>query len=317
MKKVSVIIPTYNRKELLIRAIKSVLAQTYKNYEIIVYDDGSTDGTEAVVGQFNSAIVYIKGKHRGVSHARNEALKSSKGEFVAFLDDDDWWNERYLETTVKRLKGNDVVGVFTNYYKVYENGKKIMGFVNGKVPEIVDLNWIVRGSFIDPSFTVLKKDTVIKAGLFDETLSTTEDWDLWLRVLKLGNFSYIDKPLVFKSVRANPSIPYDRWESNTTVMDKFIKSLTEEEKQKLYPNLNNSAAKIYSRWGTYLLHTGDTEKSRENLKKSLKMKFRVKTLFRIALTYLPPKVAKFFDGIYLREMKEHAKVKKLKRGGEV
>ena len=314
MSKVSIIIPTYNRKKLLIRALRSILAQTYKNYEIIIYDDGSTDGTEAEIGQFNKTVVYLKGEHSGVSHARNEALRVSKGEYIAFLDDDDWWDEKYLETTVKRLKREDVIGVFTNYYKVYENGKKTIGFPKGKVPEIVDLNWMVRGSFIDPSFTVLKRDTVIKAGLFDETLSTTEDWDLWLRILKLGNFAYIDTPLVFKSATTNPSIPYDRWKNNTLVIDKFIKNLTDKEKQKLYPNLQSSAAKIYSRWGTYLLHTGKTTEARENLRKSLRMKFKFKTLFRIALTYLPSTVAKIFDGIYLREMKEHAKVRKLKKG---
>ncbi len=315
MKKISVIIPTYNRKKLLVRALKSVLAQTYRNYEVIVYDDGSSDETEKLMSQFERKIIYIKGKHSGVSHARNEAIKISKGELVAFLDDDDWWDKKYLETVAKKLQGHRFVGAFTNYYKVYENNTKVLGFKKGSVPDIVDLNWMVRGSFIDPSFIALRKDALIRAGLFDESLSSTEDWDLWLRVLKLGCFAYIDKPLVFKSSTLNPSIPYDRWKSNTIVMDKFIESLTDFEKRKLSPNLNESAAKIYSRWGTYLLHIGKNVESRRNLKKSLKMKFKLKTVFRIALTYIPSTVAKFLDGIYLREIKEHAKVKKLNRGG--
>ncbi len=174
---VSVIIPTYNRGELVLEAIESALNQTYKDVEVIVSDDGSTDGTDELVkNTFGNRVVLIKGNHRGVSHARNEAIKIARGKYIAFLDDDDdWWDKRFLEKTVRRLEKGDVVGVFTNYYKVYESGVREVGYKEGKVPKIVGLDWIVRGSFIDPSPVVVKREAIVETGLFDESLSAAED----------------------------------------------------------------------------------------------------------------------------------------------
>lgn len=112
---VSVIIPTYNRAHLLGRAIQSVLAQTYEDFEIIVVDDASTDVTEQVVKSFaDDRINYIRHqKNKGGSSARNTGIKAAKGEFIAFLDSDDEWVPKKLEKEINRLQTlSNEVGVF-------------------------------------------------------------------------------------------------------------------------------------------------------------------------------------------------------------
>jgi len=309
---VSVIIPTYNRKKLLKEAIDSVFAQTFKDFEIIVSDDGSTDGTKELIEKaFKGKIIFIKGNHQGVSHARNEAIKIAKGKYIAFLDDDDWWDEKFLEKTAQDIMKKDVIGAFTNYYKVYSSKVKEIGYKKGKVPPIIDLNWIVRGSFIDPSIVIVDKETIVKAGLFDESLSTAEDWDMWLRMLRFGKFAYIDELLVYKRVNSDFKIPYERWKNNCRVMDKTISYLNVGEFKKVESNLRESAFKVYSRWGSYLLHTGSRNEARKYLLKALNMKFRFKAAVRYAATYLPLSVARLVDGIYLRELKERSKRKRV------
>ncbi len=312
---VSVIIPTYNRGELVLEAIESALDQTYKDVEVIVSDDGSTDGTDELIkSTFENKVILIKGNHYGVSRARNNAIKVAKGKYIAFLDDDDWWDTRFLEKTIERLKKGDVIGVFTNYYKVYNNGTTKDGYKKGKVPLIIDLNWIVRGSFIDPSTIVVMRSALNKAGLFNEDLDTAEDWDLWIRIMKFGKFAYIDECLAYKRVNLDYRVPWKRWMNNCKVMDKIISKLNEDEFKKVEYNLRCSASKVYSRWGNYLMHVGSKVEARKYLLKSLSMKFKLKTAMRYSLTYLPLGIAKLFDGIYLRELKERSRVKKLSVG---
>jgi len=94
----SVIIPTYNRREFLKKAVDSVLSQTFKNFELIIVDDGSTDDTQSLLDWYQeSRIKYIYQKNHGVAHARNRGLEKTRGEWVAFLDSDDWWLPRKLE----------------------------------------------------------------------------------------------------------------------------------------------------------------------------------------------------------------------------
>lgn len=311
---VSVIIPTYNRGELVLEAIESAVNQTYKDVEIIVSDDGSEKDVGDLIKSRFPSVIFIKHKHCGLPCSRNIAIKQSKCKYIAFLDDDDWWDKRFLEKTVGRLEKGDVIGVFTNYYKVYESGVREVGYKEGKVPKIVGLDWIVRGSFIDPSTIVVMRSALNKAGLFNEDLDTAEDWDLWIRIMKFGKFAYIDECLAYKRVNLDYRVPWKRWMNNCKVMDKIISKLNEDEFKKVEYNLRCSASKVYSRWGNYLMHVGSKVEARKYLLKSLSMKFKLKTAMRYSLTYLPLGIAKLFDGIYLRELKERSRVKKLSVG---
>ncbi len=310
---VSVIIPTYNKGSYILKALESVRAQSFKDFEIIVSDDGSKNNTTDLIKDKFPEVAVLKHKHCGVSCSRNIAIKEAKCKYIAFLDDDDWWDEKFLEYTVNRIKKGDVVAVFTNYYKVYENGLLESGYKNNRIPEIVDLNWMVRGSFIDPSTVVAKKDVVIKAGLFDENLSSAEDWDLWLRMLKFGNFAYIDKKLAYKRVDVHVGIPMKTAVNDCRVMDKFISSLSKEEYEIIAHNLKKGASRIYLKYATFLLHEGKRKEAREYFLKSLRLKFTPKALYRFGLSYTPPPLPKLLDGVYLRIAKNYLKSLKFKK----
>ena len=103
---VSVIIPTFNRAYLLGRAVESVLSQTYNNYEIIVVDDGSDDGTGEIIESFNKRVRFFRIPHSGVSKARNTGIEKAKGDWISFLDSDDYWLPQKLEKQMTYLNAN-------------------------------------------------------------------------------------------------------------------------------------------------------------------------------------------------------------------
>ncbi len=310
---VSVIIPTYNRGELVIGAIESALNQTYKDVEVIVSDDGSEKDVKSAVKSRFPDVVFIRHGHCGLPCSRNIAIKQSRCEYIAFLDDDDWWSEKFLEKTIERLRKGDVIGAFTNYYKVYESGVREAGYKTGKVPQIVDLSWIVRGSFIDPSTVVVRRDTIVKVGLFDESLLATEDWDMWIRMLRRGNFAYIDEKLAYKRIRVHVGIPIKSARTDTIVMDKLLSNISGEEYKRIKNNLNKSAARIYSKYAVFLLHEGEKDLAKKYFKKSLKFRFDVKAAYRYFLTFIPLPLVKILDGVYLRVVKSYFKSLKLEK----
>lgn len=187
-KLVSVIIPTYNRANIIKDAIETVLNQTYQNFEIIVVDDGSTDKTEKVVKSFNdSRIRYIYQPNSGKpSVARNLGINSSKGDFVAFLDSDDLWHPQMLEKHVEVLNANAKLGFTTDWssYRTFD-GKEIFQKIccaeNSK-EYIKYLLLTPDKAYAGPSTCVIRKECFEKSGLFDESMTFCEDWDLFFRL---------------------------------------------------------------------------------------------------------------------------------------
>ena len=198
--KVSVVIPTYNRAHLIGRAIKSVLNQTYQDFEIIIVDDGSTDNTEEVVKSFNDErIRYIQHKKsRGSAATRNTGIKASKGKYIAFQDSDDEWLLGKLQKQMEIFKNAEkkVGVVYTGFWRI-ENGKKIY-IPSFKVKQKKgDIHKeILKGNFISPQTTVVKKECFHVSGMFDEQLVSRHDWELWIRISKKWHFEFIDEPLV-------------------------------------------------------------------------------------------------------------------------
>ncbi|MDD5259281.1 MAG: glycosyltransferase [bacterium] len=181
MTKVSVIIPTYNRAELVCEAIESVLRQAYRDYEIIVIDDGSNDDTVGKLREYGNKIKYIHQKNKGVSAARNKGILEAAGEYIAFLDSDDIWVPYKLERQVKYFEDNPAIGLvysYGNYLSANTKKEQVK-------PRVItrSLQELVEEDAIFPTSTVMaKKKCLEEAGLFDETLTGIEDFDLWFRV---------------------------------------------------------------------------------------------------------------------------------------
>jgi glycosyltransferase involved in cell wall biosynthesis len=195
---VSVIIPTYDRAHLVSRAIKSVLNQTYQDFEIIVVDDGSTDNTEEVVKNLNDPrIRHIPHeKNRGLSAARNTGIRAARGEYIAFLDDDDLWLPLKLEKQLRRFQSSrpEVGVIYTGWAYTDPNIRVFFG--ERKPRHRGKLRAAQMVGFITSIITILvRKGALEEAGYFDEDLPSFEDKDMFIRLAQVCEFDYVEDTL--------------------------------------------------------------------------------------------------------------------------
>ncbi|HEV8715044.1 MAG TPA: glycosyltransferase [Candidatus Binatia bacterium] len=197
MPKVSVIIPTYNRRDFVREAIASVLAQTYDDFELLVVDDGSNDNTAAVVQEFDG-VRYVFQPNRGVSAARNRGVALSNGEFLAFLDADDLWQPRKLAHQVAffaaradaRICQTEEIWLRDDVrVNPHNKHRKVGGDIFARSLELC---------LVSPSAVMLRRELFERVGGFDESLPACEDYDLWLRIAATEAIHLIETPLVIK-----------------------------------------------------------------------------------------------------------------------
>jgi glycosyltransferase involved in cell wall biosynthesis len=205
---VSVVLPTYNRAATLPRAIYSILNQTYRNIELLVIDDASTDDTAAVVGAIDDPRVrYVRlDRNRGQSGARNEGMRLSTGAFIAFQDSDDEWLVEKLEKQVSAAKaaGSEVVSVFhmrllygRDEGRTYGPGRVCCVPVVGASGEPIDfIKATHRQNLISPQTLLVSRACFEKVGFFDTTLRTSPDWDYSIRLAYNSKVVYLPEPLV-------------------------------------------------------------------------------------------------------------------------
>jgi glycosyltransferase involved in cell wall biosynthesis len=199
MPRVSVIIPTYNRADLIGETIEGVLNQTFDDFEIIVVDDGSTDSTREMVRRFDGPINYLYQENRGRSCARNRGFEASSGDYICFLDSDDVWLPRMLEREVSLLDSNNDLGfVFSDYQFINRAGEML------PKPEIFLRHPLRRGrifrfllyfDFISMSTVLARRDCINKVGLFDPSFEAAEDLDWLLRLTGMYETDYIPEQL--------------------------------------------------------------------------------------------------------------------------
>jgi glycosyltransferase involved in cell wall biosynthesis len=191
---VSVIIPTYNCVFYLSEAIDSVLSQTQTNFEIIIVDDGSTDGTRETVKQYESkaAITYIYQQNRGLPAARNRAVEVAQGKYVAALDADDMLDPRALEEMTRALQESGANWCLIDVTKFWDGRGERQ---NTALPPDDLLHGILWDDFIRRAM-FFRKDALIRANLWDPEMKNREDWDLNIRLIENGEpFVYVPKPL--------------------------------------------------------------------------------------------------------------------------
>ena len=199
MPKVSVIIPTYNRVAMLKEAVDSVLAQGFEDLELIVVDDGSTDGTSEEIKNYGGRVKLIQQpQNRGVSAARNRGILQAKGKYIAFLDSDDLWVKGKLKIQVEFLDSNPQYPLCYTDEIWIRRGKR----VNPKLKHAKYSGWIFEKCLplctISPSSACMRKTLFAKVGLFDEALPVCEDYDLWLRITARFPVFLIPRKLIIK-----------------------------------------------------------------------------------------------------------------------
>lgn len=197
---VSVIIPTYNRSAVIFRAIDSVFAQTYKNFELIIVDDGSTDETREHLRELidSNKIKYLKQENLGVSSARNLGVLNSKGSLITFLDSDDEWLPHKLQDQINYFIKNPHLKIVYGEEQWIRNGKR----VNQKAIHKKSGGWIfsscIQQCLIAPSSVMLTRILFNEMGGFDESFVVCEDYDLWLKISSTNEIGFITTPLIVK-----------------------------------------------------------------------------------------------------------------------
>ena len=204
---ISIIIPAYNADKYLANTIQSVINQTYIDWEIIIINDGSTDGTLELINNFkdkDSRIKVFSHENAGVAHSRNRGIAEAKGEFIAFLDADDLWTPDKLEMQLKVLQENPEAGVAYSWVDyIDETGKFLYPgshiTVNGDAyPKLLINNFLENGS--NP---LVRREALEKIGKFDVNLPPAEDWDLYLRLARESEFVAIPKPQILYRLCTN------------------------------------------------------------------------------------------------------------------
>jgi len=229
---VSIIIPTYNRREMLKEAIDSVLAQDYAEKEIIIVDDGSTDGTRDLTKEYQGRIKYIYTENSGVSAARNIGIKEAKGELIAFLDSDDLWMPAKLSYQVEYFNDNPDIHICQTEEIWIRNGKR----VNPKKIHKKYSGWIFEKCIplciVSPSAVMIRKKLFDNIGLFDEDMPACEDYDLWLRIASRYQIITLPKPMITKRGGHEDQLSkqwgLDKW--RIYALEKVLKSGLKDER---------------------------------------------------------------------------------------
>jgi len=198
---VSVVIPTYNRKELLVRAVESVLGQTYKKLELLVVDDGSTDGTESHIAEFrkDNRFHYSYQENQGQSAARNLGISQASGEIISFLDSDNYWKKDKLQLQLAfwhEHKGFDIL--YSNGIPIDMAGNDISGNEptthrpSGKI-----IKTLMTWNCVTNNTVLVPRKCFQEMGGFNESLRIAEDYDLWLRFATRYSFLYHPRQVTY------------------------------------------------------------------------------------------------------------------------
>jgi len=295
--KVSVVLPAYDVRPYIATAITSVLAQTHPDWELVIVDDGSSDGTHEVAAAFTDPRIHlIRQENAGVSAARNRGLAEASGEAVLFLDGDDWIAPDALARLVKALAAGDAVAACGTVRFVAEDGKT-PGHATARRARRGDLieRLVVTNLFVNGGHILIRRAAITAAGVFATDLRYGEDWEYWCRLALLGRFAGVDDPPVL-FVRQRPSGAYLRMANDP---DSFAPSLNAV--------FNNPAllarfgpegvarlrcrAEAENAWiiGRELIRHGSPEQGRSWLTRSVRANPSPKRALLLALSHLPGK----------------------------
>ena len=257
---ISIIIPTYNHANFLGRALKSIIDQTYNNWEAIVVDNHSSDNTNEVVESFNdSRIKYLKIYNNGViAVSRNMGIRTSNGEWIAFLDSDDWWTIDKLQVCFSAI--NERVDFVYHYLTIDSDKPRYLRQSLLRTPQVkkpVVLDLLINGNKIMNSSVVVRKKLLLDIGGISENekIIASEDYDTWLRIAEItDNFLCIPSKLGFYGVHNSNTSSISRRDmslSDRVVVANFISLLDHRQKVKVEARFNYARGRFNYFNGSY------------------------------------------------------------------
>ncbi len=275
--KISIIIPAYNVAQYIAEALDSVFAQTLADYEVIVINDGSPDTPELerVLEPYKEHIIYAKQENRGVSGARNTGLRLARGDFIAQLDPDDAWLPNYLEVQMGMMESDPTIDVLYPNAVIFgdtsSTGKELMSLLPS-TGEVTFERLVSQECNVITCVTA-RRESLFRAGLFDETLRCSEDFDLWLRVIKqAGRITYHRQVLARYRRRRGSHTSDPIWicENILKVLEKAEKNLnlTAGEHQSLLQSRDYTRAALNLFEGKKAFFNGETKSAIKSLTKA-------------------------------------------------
>ena len=241
----SVIIPTYDREHFLKKCVDSVLKQTYPDLEVIIVDDGSGDGTKDLIASYpDNRIIYARQDNKGVSGARNKGIGLAKGDFVAFLDSDDWWQVKKLERSAQYILEHPDISIFHTNEIWYRNGNLLKQLSRHKNPTGRVYKNTLPICCISISTAVIKKTVFENIGVFDESFEACEDYDFWLRATNEYEVKLIPEDLTLKDGGRSDQLSSSVWgldRFRIKALGKMLSSntLSPEDRQATFDELRN------------------------------------------------------------------------------
>lgn len=288
--KVSVVLPTHNRANILEKSLQSVVNQTYRNLEIIVVSDGSTDNTDTLLSEYktsDSRINYISyHPNKGGNHARNVGIKNATGDFIAFLDDDDEWVPEKIHLQIQEFMKNPKVGLIYTGAEIIYNKNKLSYKSTPK--KFGDLSKdILISNYIGSTSSVMVKTSILAvSGEFDEKLKAQQDYDLWIRICQLTSIGFVSKPL----------LKYHNYNSTKQISDdleKYVDSIVYINKkyEYLYKKVDD-IIKVKHRQSSYMflstksLRNNNPKVARRYILKHFKNNPNFKAILMYIITFL-------------------------------
>lgn len=299
----SVVIPAFNSAAYLGEALDSVLAQTYQPIEVIVVDDGSEDETPQVVASYAAKVSHVSQQRGGPASARNTGIRAASGEWIAFLDADDVWMPALLDTLVKAAAKTRADLVFCDSLRLV-NGKiagpnrlvtcGLNGRLDALAPNGVLLNpfalLLEVGCYISPSSTLVKRQSLLQVGFFDEEMYGTEDIDLWLRLSLRCRFAVLDEVLVLRRMHTT-NISRDLCARVTNEIKVYEKLGSYAPATALarrgHRLVRNKEAALLRERGAICLERGEALSARRSWAKSLRLSFTARVAVYWLATFLP------------------------------
>jgi len=290
--KVSICIPTYNRKSYLKETLDSILAQTYKNYEIVIVDDGSTDGTEEMIKNLVLPVTYYWQENGGDAAARNKLLELAEGKYISFIDSDDLLMPDAIERLVRVMKAEveDVV-VYGSYFRIDRNGK-IYGKCKRKLYSGNITKYLFQTILVHACGSMFPKKVLKELPIFDTSLKVCSDYDLWLCLSSDYRFVALDYP-TFKRRRHPDSLSQPSFENCLTEFQVLERFYYEKGGKNLIPE--KTAMKVFSkeayRVGRYAIKEGLYDQACQFLAQSWEKYPNVKILLHLARAKMARRLA--------------------------
>jgi len=297
---VSFIIPTHNYGRYVVEAVESALAQTYRSFEIIVVDDGSTDNTPELMAPLQDRVCYIRQEQRGPSAARNAGIKVARGELVAFLDADDVWLPHKTATQVSYLVAHPEIGLVCGRTRRtgnqgedqprigYRRRRALRKLITLEAGAAFNDLFLRHRNYIATSTVMLRRQCLDLVGCFDESLSRVEDFNLWLRVAR--HFGIARLPEILALHRFHESnLALDREAMRQAVFDNLERICSLCPDAARWRGL--AASRLYLKHGLQDLYEGRLQDARCNLRRAIRSRALNVTAYPILLAACCPQAA--------------------------